>query len=183
MKLLITVKDVAEFVPVSTNVSAALIEPHIRDAQTFDVRLPAGLYALLGTALADVLPEFSPEEFEGSEFDTMAAGAGWADLKLAKLWYEGVRPLLCCHAARRFITWHGTHLTPVGMEEQVQDPVRIPVSTSRRAVLSADVQAKCAHYAALLEVALRTYQGPRPAASCPPTRRRPQSGGLRISAL
>ena len=175
MKLLISIADFPDFTPFSKNISAHLVTPHIRDAQTFDVKLGAALYEQLELALSAVQPEFIPTEFDTAEFFTSATNAGWPDPKLATLWYSVVRPLLVSHAARRMMLWHGLHITPDGAESTAERPI----SPQERAALRADLQAKCSHYESLLTAALRTYLPTTSPATCTTTRRRPTHGGLR----
>jgi hypothetical protein len=177
-RLLISLADFPDFVPFSVNIGAHLVDPHIRDAQTFDVALPAAVYAALDTALGVVLPEFKPSDFDGAEFATTAAVAGWTDLPLAALWYAAVRPLLVLHAARRMLLWHGLHITPNGAEITVNQPI----SGQQRTELRADLQAKANQYEAVLAGALRTYLPVTPTV-CGATRRRRNSGGFSSHAL
>jgi hypothetical protein len=178
MRLLISIADFPGIVPFSVNIDPLLVDPHIRDAQTFDVKLGTALYAKLDEALQLTQPEFSPDEFDTQEFKAAAATAGWADDKLASLWYSAVRPLLVCHAARRMMLWHGAHITPNGLET-ISDVGHMPISTAVRAELRSDLQAKCSHYEALLLPALRSYQPITTPSTCGTSRRRPTRGGLK----
>ena len=159
--LLISLADFPEFVPFSLNIGAALVKPHIRDAQTFDV-LP-----LLPVAVQAVL---TGDQQQWAAVDTT-------------FFTDFVRPLLVLESARRMLLWHGTHITPDGLEDLASDPNRTPASQARRATLSADLASKCSYYRARLELALRTY-APRPAGSCTPAgHRMPASGGPQIFAI
>ncbi len=178
MRLLISIADFPGIVPFSVNINALLVDPHIRDAQTFDVKLGAELYGQLDAALQAVLPEFNPDEFDTAEFQAAAITAGWADTKLATLWHSAVRPLLVCHAARRMMLWHGAHITANGLET-ISDVGHMPVSTAVRSELRSDMQAKCSHYEALLLPALRAYQPIATPGTCSPSRRRTTKGGLK----
>jgi hypothetical protein len=156
MTLLISLADFADYTAFSTNISAALVEPYIRDAQRFDVwpLLPANLRTELETARAQWLPATE------------------------KLFTDYVRPLLVLESACRMIVWHGTHVTPAGLEDLASDLNRTAASTTRRAVLSADLQAKAATYRALLIAAL-----PSPSGACgSSTTRRPGRGGTTFLA-
>ena len=160
--LLISLADFAEFVPFSPNISEALVAPHIRDAQTFDV-LP-------------LLPTAVQATFTGDKTAWQPADTAFFTAYL--------RPLLVLEAARRLLLWHGTHVTPAGLEDLASDVNRTPASQQRRTTLSADLQGKCSHYRARLEGALRTYSPPAAAANCAgPTRYRSQPGGLEMFAL
>ena len=165
MRLLISLADFPDFVPFSVHIAEALVSPHIRDAQTFDVGplLPVLTWQALVAAL------------DGGPV------AGWTEPALAALWSNGVRPLLVSESARRMLLWHGAHVTPNGLET-VSDIGHAPVSGQQRAELRADLQAKCAHYRARLASALRTY-APTTTTSCNRPVRRPGSGGLSISAV
>lgn len=158
MRLFISLADFADYTVLSANLPAALVEPYIRDAQRFDVwpLLPAQVQAQL------------------AEPTTSWAAA------TAALFAERIRPLLVLESAARLLLWHGTHVTPAGLEELTTDLNRTPASGARRAALAADLQAKAAHYrAALLAVLPRSTS-----AGCGADyRRRPGRGGLAISAL
>jgi hypothetical protein len=180
MRLLISIADFADFTAFSKNIGGQLADPYIRDAQTFDVKLGADLYGKLEAALDLVQPEFKPDEFASPDFATRANVAGWADLKLAELWYSAVRPLLVCHSARRMLLWHGLHITPNSAELTTDRPI----SSQQRAELRADLQTKCGHYEALLAVALRAYLPATTPTTCGTTRRRrPTTGGLTTSVV
>jgi len=175
MKLLITLADIAAFTAFSTNIGAQLVTPYIREAQTFDVKLPTLVRAELEAELPTIDAAFKPDDFEAVDFPQAAVLAGWANPKLARAWYEAIRPLLALEAARRMLLWHGLHITPAGCE----NASALPITDGQRA----DLQAKAMHYRALYEAALHTL-APIPAAtSCVPVRRRPGNGGLRSAAL
>jgi len=179
MKLLITLADITAFTAFSTNIGAHLVTPYIREAQTFDVKLPALVRAELEAELPTIDPLFKPDDFEAVNFPQAAVSAGWASPKLARAWYEAIRPLLALEAARRMLLWHGLHITAAGCE----NVSALPITDGQRAALRADLQAKAVHYRALYEAALLTL-APIPAAtSCAPTRRRPGNGGLRSAAI
>jgi len=179
MKLLITLTDIAAFTAFSTNIGAHLVTPYIREAQTFDVKLPVLVRAELEAELPTINPLFKPEEFEAVNFPQEAVAAGWANPKLARAWYEAIRPLLALEAARRMLLWHGLHITPAGCE----NGSALPITDGQRAALRADLQAKAMHYRALYEAALHTLAPITSPAGCAPTRRRPSNGGLRSAAL
>jgi len=179
MKLLIALADIAAFTAFSTNISAHLVTPYIREAQTFDVKLPALVRTELEAELPTIDPLFKPDDFEAVNFPQAAVLAGWANPKLARAWYEAIRPLLALEAARRMLLWHGLHLTPDGAESTADRPI----TDGQRAALRADLQAKAVHYRALYEAALHTLAPISAATSCTPTRRRPGNGGLRSAAI
>jgi hypothetical protein len=179
MKLLIALADFADFTAFSTNIAPALVNPYIREAQTFDVKLPAAVRAELEAELANVVPEFKPEEFDSAEFDTTAPQMGWTNLKLARVWYEAIRPLLVLESARRMLLWHGLHITPNGAELTTNQPI----SSQQRAELRADLQAKAGYYRPLVEAGLRSLSTSTVPAPCGATRRRPSRGGYTSSAV
>lgn len=154
-QLLISLADFADYTPFSRNIQASLVEPYIRDAQQFDV------WPLLPAALRTELEGLRP----------------W-QASTEALFADSLRPLLVLEAAARMLLWHGTHVTPVGLEEQVQQATQLPASSKRRAELCADLQAKAATYRARLLAAL-----PRPASCGPSVNRRPGRGGTSFAAL
>lgn len=159
-QLLISLADFPAFVPFSVNIGAQLVEPHIRDAQTFDV-LPLLPAAVVATLTSD------PAQWGAADTDFFT---------------NYVRPLLVLEAARRMLLWHGTHVTGAGLEDLASDMGRSPASQQRRTTLSADLAGKCSHYRALLQTALRTY-APAPTPTCGPRRARPDNAGLYITAV
>lgn len=175
MKLLISILDIADFSVFSKNTGAHLVEPHIRDAQQFDVKLPTDLRAELEAELAVVRPEFKPDEFDGSDFATTANVMGWKNLALARVWYEAIRPLLSLESANRMLLWHGRHLTPNSAENTTDNPL----SPQDRAALRADLQAKASYYRPLFDAALRSLSPITAPATCGAPRRRPSRGGYR----
>lgn len=182
MKLLISILDFGLYTAFSKNIAPHLVEPYIREAQTFDVKLPAAVRAELETELATVTPEFNPAEFDTAEFETEVVTAGWANVQLAKVWYEAIRPLLVLESARRMLLIHGVHFTPNGVQT-ISDGGQMPISSQLRAELRADLQAKANHYRPLVEAGLRSlFTTPAPT-TCGPTRRRPSSGGLTSYAV
>jgi len=179
MKLLISILDFGDFTAFSKNIAEALVNPYIREAQQFDVRLPAPVRAELETELDAVLPSFKPDEFDTADFDTEAKIAGWQNLALAKVWYEGIRPLLVLEAARRMLLWHGVHITPNGAEITAESPA----SSQTLAALRADLQAKASYYRPLFEAGLRSLSTSAAPTSCGTTRRRPSRGGFTSYAV
>lgn len=177
--LLISLADFADFTAFSTNISPALVTPYIREAHTFDVRLPPAVRDALEKELQAVLPEFKPDEFDSTEFLTTATTAGWANLKLARLWYEAIRPLLVLESARRMLLWHGLHITPNGAENTASQPI----TDQQRAQLRADLQAKANYYRPLYEAGLRHIAPIAPPRTCSPTLRRPGHGSTQTSAI
>jgi hypothetical protein len=184
--LLLTKLDFPPFWPLSQNVADALVNPYILKAQTFDVR-PL-LRAVEWEGFERHLPattgleEFVGVEFEPAEFLAAPPLSDWDDPKLAALWAGFVRPLLVTEAFRRLLLWHGTHVTPNGLET-MQDVNHLPISTARRAELKADVEAERELYRGRLSAALRAYRGLSPSSTCGPTTRRPGRGGLKTFAL
>jgi hypothetical protein len=179
MKLLISIRDIADFTSFSRNISDELTDPYIRAAQTFDVQLPTVVRAALEAQLENVLPDFKPDEFEAADFATTATDAGWVDTKLARVWYEAIRPLLVMEAARRMLLWHGLHITPNGAENTSDRPL----STAQRSELRADLIGQAAYYRPLFEVGLRSLS-PTPApTACRKPSRRPSSGGLQMFSV
>lgn len=178
MMLLISLADFADFTAFSTNISPALVTPYIREAHTFDVRLPAAVRDALEKELRAVLPEFNPDEFDTAEFLTTATTAGWTNLKLARLWYEAIRPLLVLESARRMLLWHGLHITPNGAESTAAQPI----STQQRAELRADLQAKANYYRPIYEAGLR-HIAPIAAPTTCSASRRPGHGSAQTSAI
>ena len=179
MKLLISLADFADFTAFSTNIAPALATPYIREAQQFDVKLPAAVRAELEAELAVVQPSFKPDEFDGADFNTEANIAGWQNLALAKVWYEALRPLLVLESARRMLMWHGLHITPNAAEITTDRPI----SSQQRAELRADLQAKASYYRPLVEAGLRSLSTTTAPTPCGPTRRRPSSGGFTSYAV
>lgn len=159
MSNLVTLADFPAYVPFSANIGAHLVDPHIREAQTFDVwpLLPGALQTALAAAKADWLP---------------------AELALFD---DFVKPLLVTEAARRMLLWHGLHITPNGAET-VSDVGHMPISNVQRTELRADLQAKANHYRARLEAALRLAY-PSPGTTCGVVRRRRGHGGMTSAAL
>lgn len=177
MKLLIALADFADFTAFSTNINNALVTPYIREAHTFDVRLPSGVRLDLEAALPGIDPNFKPDETDAVTFDADAQAAGWTNTKLARAWYGAIRPLLVLESARRMLLWHGLHITPNGAENTASQPI----SSQQRAELRADLQAKAGHYRALYDAALRLLL---PVLSpCGTARRRAGNGGLQTSAI
>lgn len=183
---LITLADFPDFVPFSVNTDSSLVDPHIREAQTFDVEPVATLARLRAIAaeLPGIATTFRPVDTDAPDFLLLAADAGWADATLARIWYVGIRPLLVCESARRMLLWHGFHVTPAGLQT-VSDPSvgAQPVSGASRAELRADLASKCTHYRGRLQTALRLAYPTAYPNTCAGTRRRPGSGGLQISAV
>lgn len=179
MKLLISILDFADFTAFSKNIAEALVNPYIREAQQFDVRLPIEVRAELEAELEGVVPSFKPDEFNSADFSTEANIAGWKNLALAKAWYEGIRPLLVLEAARRMMLWHGVHITPNGAELTAENPA----SPQLLAALRADLQAKASYYRPLYEAGLRSLSTSAAPTSCGPTRRRPSRGGFTSYAV
>lgn len=183
---LITLADFPEFVPFSVNTDASLVNPHIREAQTFDVEPVATLARLRAVAaeLPGVAANFKPTDTDAPDFLQQAAAAGWADTTLARIWYVGIRPLLVCESARRMLLWHGFHVSPAGLHT-VSDPSTgaQPVSGTNRAELRADLASKANHYRARLETALRLAYPTSYATACTASRRRRGSGGAQLSAV
>lgn len=159
MELLITLADFGAYVPFSPNIDPLLVEPHVRDAQTFDV------WPLLPVALRTELA--SPV-------------ASWP-VKETKLFTDFVKPLLVCTAADRMLLWHGLHITPNGAET-ISDLGHQPISQAQRAQLRADLQAKAAHYQGQLETALRLAYPPT-AGTCGGRPARRPGPGSSISAV
>jgi hypothetical protein len=182
MKLLISILDFADYTAFSKNISAALVEPYIREAQTFDVKLPTAVRAALETQLDAVRPSFKPDEFDGADFSTESTIAGWTDLALAKVWYEAIRPLLVLESARRMLLIHGVHFTPNGVQTISADG-QMPISSQLRAELRADLQAKANHYRPLFEAGLRSLSPITVPQVCGTSRRRPSRGGLTTSVV
>jgi hypothetical protein len=179
MKLLIKLADFADFTAFSTNISPALVAPYIREAQTFDVKLPSAVRADLETELAAIDPAFKPEDFDTVDFATQAATAGWSNTTLARLWYEAIRPLLVLESARRMLLWHGLHITPNAAEITTDRPI----SSQQRAELRADLIAKASYYRPLMEAGLRSLAPAPTTTTCGITRRRPRTGGFQSSAV
>jgi hypothetical protein len=179
MKLLITLADFADFTAFSTNISPALVTPYIREAHTFDVKLPLAVRTDLETQLADVDSAYKPEDFDTADFATAAATAGWANTTLARLWYEAIRPLLVLESARRMLLWHGLHITPNAAESTTDRPI----SSQQRAELRADLISKASYYRPLFEAGLRSIAPAPMVPTCGVRRARPSSGGLQISAI
>ncbi|MGI4819878.1 MAG: hypothetical protein ACRYFV_01595 [Janthinobacterium lividum] len=176
-KLLISLADFPDYVPFSVNIGAHLVDPHIRDAQTFDVQplIPASLWAVLAAAA----PGFAEDAAPASTALPLAFTAPMpTDEELSKLWYGGVRPLLVLEAARRMLLWHGLHITPNGMELTANQPV----SDKQRNELRADLAGKASFYSARLAICLRAYLLPTTTTCGTPVRRRRQ-GGLQTSAI
>jgi hypothetical protein len=169
MSYLITKHDFPEFVPLSVNVADNLVNPYIRDAFTFEVSglLTAAEWLLVQAAL---VPAQEPAEEAPAVVDY--GQELWAALK----------PVWVLESFRRFLLWHGTHITSNGVETIANDGNQ-PVSSARRVELKADIEAKASHYRRLLEAVLRTYRGVPAATSCRPTYRRPSSGGLTTHAV
>ncbi|MGI4736128.1 MAG: hypothetical protein ACRYG7_13205 [Janthinobacterium lividum] len=182
-RLLIGLADFPDYVPFSVNIGAHLVEPHIRDAQTFDVwpLLPEALKTALAqprpdpaqVAAADDLPADFPLDFD----EDAPAAADWSADTIT-LFTEYLRPLLVLESARRMLLWHGLHITPAGAEIKVDQPI----SNQQRTELRADLAAKASQYRAKLEAALARAQ-PATSSNCGPRRSRPQHGGLRTSAI
>jgi hypothetical protein len=179
MKLLITLADFADFTAFSTNIGASLVTPYIREAHTFDVKLPTAVRADLETELAGIDPAFKPEDFDTADFAVQAATAGWANTTLARLWYEAIRPLLVLESARRMLLWHGLHITPNAAEVTTDRPI----SSQQRAELRADLISKASYYRPLFEAGLRSISPTSTVPTCGTPRQRPSSGGLQISAV
>jgi hypothetical protein len=179
MKLLISILDIADFTAFSKNTGEHLVTPYIREAQQFDVKLPAAVQAELEAELEAVQPQFKPDEFQGADFSTTATTAGWKNLALAKVWYESIRPLLALEAARRMMLWHGFHLTPNAAETTSDRPM----SKQDRAELRADLQAKASHYRPLFEAGLRSLSPITAPASCGAVRRRVSRGGFTSTSV
>lgn len=161
---LISKADFPEFVPLSLNVADELVNPYIRDAYEFDIAplFTAAEWALL-TAARGLVEQ--PAE---------------APAVLA-LW-EPLRALWVCQAFRLFLRWHGTHITPNGVEA-FADGGQLPVSGARRAELIADIDGRVARYAARLATALRAYR-PATTTTCGTHhRRRPGRSGLQSHAI
>jgi hypothetical protein len=174
--LLISLADFPDYVPFSLNIGAHLVDPHIRDAQTFDVQplIPATLWAQLAAAAPAFAEEAAPAS---TALPTAFTEPAPTDEELSKLWYGGVRPLLVLTAARRMLLWHGLHITPAGSETVVAQPI----TTQQRSELRADLAGKASFYSARLAICLRAYL-PAGTTSCAPIRRRIQ-GGLRTSVV
>ncbi len=153
---LITLADFPAYVPFSVNIGTHLVDPHIRDAQTFDV------WPLLPGALRSALE---------------AARLDWTEAEI-KLFSDFVKPLLVVEAARRMLLWHGLHITPAGSEIVVAQPI----SSAQRTELRSDLAAKATYYRALLDGALRLAYPPT-TTSCATPRRPLQRGGLQTSAI
>jgi hypothetical protein len=179
MKLLISLADIAELTTFSKNIGAHLVTPSIRDAHTFDVKLPTEVRAQLEAALPTIDPAFKPEDFEAVNFPAAAVEAGWENPKLARVWYEAIRPLLVMEAARRYLLWAGLHVTPDGPESTAERPI----SPQERAALRADLQAKASYYRPLYEAGLRSLSTTTAPAACGATRRRRSSGGYTSYAV
>ena len=164
--LLITAADLADYVRVSANVGALLLEPALRDAHVFDV-----------------LPLLRPAEVGNLVAYLVLAEAERGAHPAHELYTTAVRPLLCYETYRRFLLDHGAHITANGVET-ISDVGHQPVSGQQRTEMRADAQAKCAHYRALLGAALHRYRGAAAPAACGPAAvRRPGRGGLRITAI
>jgi hypothetical protein len=177
-QLLISLEDFPDFLPFSVEIAPLLVEPHIRDAQTFD------LWPLLPVALRKVYAEPVanwPAAPVGTLFyqDTVFKPAPNQVGVETILFNDFVKPLLVCLSGSRLMLWHGLHVTEAGMEV-FTDMGRAPISQAQRVQLRADVQAKATHYQGLFETALRAaYPVTTPCAR----RRRPVSGGPTMSAI
>lgn len=157
---LITLADFADYVPFSVNISAALVDPHIRDAQAFDV------WPLLPTPLRTELP---------------TDRSSWQPATEA-LFTEHLRPLLVLEAARRMLLWHGVHVTPNGAEVIITGSNQ-PISGQQRTELRADLASKANQYRPGLIAALRAAYPSAGSIGCGSSGRRPGRGGLTTSAI
>ncbi|GGG34247.1 DUF6712 family protein [Hymenobacter glacieicola] len=160
MSQILTKADFPEFVPFSLNIGDHLLNPHIRDARTFDLGM---------LSAADWLALEQPRPWQVTGLET--------------LYQEFIRPLWVLESARRFLLWHGTHITGSGVDD-IADPDHRPVSGQRRAELKADLETKCSYYRNRLDAALRAYRGAAPATTCGPARpRRRGKGGFTLHAV
>jgi hypothetical protein len=182
MKLLISILDFPDFTAFSKNIAATLVDPYIREAQTFDVKLPTVIREELATTLPLIDKAFKPEDFDTANFPAAAVEAGWQNPKLARVWYEGIRPLLVLESARRMLLIHGVHFTPNGVQT-ISDGGQMPISSQLRAELRADLQAKANHYRPFVEAGLRALSAITVPTTCGPVRRRRGHGGLQTSAI
>ncbi|SNC67348.1 hypothetical protein SAMN06265337_1920 [Hymenobacter gelipurpurascens] len=183
--LLITVADFPEFWPLSINTAPELVEPYIRKAQTFDVRplFTAAEWQGFESNLGNGTTEFPGVEFDPEEFLATPPPSAWDNPTLAALWVGFAKPVLVTESFRRLMLWHGTHVTPNGLET-MQDINNQPVTSARRAELKADVEAERNLYAGRLQAALRAYRGTVPTTTCgASTRRRPGRGGVTFHAI
>jgi hypothetical protein len=177
--LLISIDDFPDFLPFSVQIAPLLVEPHIRDAQTFDLwpLLPVTLREVYSQPRADwpAVPT-GVSFYQGSVFKPVAGQLGIETV----LFTDFVRPLLVCFSGSRMMLWHGLHVTEAGMEV-FSDMGRAPISPAQRATLRADVQGKATHYQGLFETALRAAY-PIPT-TCGRRPRRPVGGGSTMSAV
>ncbi|MBX0290954.1 hypothetical protein K3G63_10920 [Hymenobacter sp. HSC-4F20] len=183
--LLITKFDFPEFWPLSTNIGDHLVNPYVGKAQTFDVRplFTTAEWEGFTRNLGADAGEFPGIEVNEAEFLTSPPATGWDNPTLAALWAGFVRPLLVTESFRRFMRWHGTHITENGLET-FSDGGNQPISPARRAELKADVEAERELYRNRLATALRVYRGSVPSASCAPKpKRQPGKGGPTFHAI
>lgn len=180
MFLLLSKSDFPAFVPFSLNIGAHLVEPHIRAAQRFDLRLPGLLtrdemQALEANSEKYARTEFDNLEFDPREFLAELLETEWDDKPLYTLFMGFVRPLHVFEAFRRLLVWHGHHVTPNGLEVITDDSHKL-VSASVRTELRNDILTQANYYRNALQLALRTYRGAAVPTTCGPLRRRRQAG-------
>lgn len=179
--LLIEIRDFPDYVPFSVNIAPLLANPHIRDAQTFDVwpLLPAPLREELQAAIGETTLAGDDGEFSNGEFYTPTPSNLQA---MPAIFREAVRPLLVLESAARMLLWHGAHVTPNGLET-LSDGQNTEVSDKRRNELRQDLLAKAGYYRAKLEAALRAAYPTAYSSSCGSARRAASSGGLTTYAV